>query len=345
MDPKISLMVVDDSKFMRAFVRRSIEESELRDRITVVGEAGSGVEAIEKFNSLRPNMIIMDIVMPLGSGVDVLKKIREVDKDVVVLLATALDQAAMRKEASELGTAGFIVKPFKPDDLLSAVKIAIKTVKVTKAKVQVPPTPEPVMPKVMKSIFPEKKLAALSGHIQSLAKKVAISMSQMGADTAKAFVISWNVTTVEDMLKTLGGAKMVVYGAICKMHGSGDPVLVSALPESYSDMIVKTLRPSEMSRDSFWQTLKEAFNILQTGLILTLSDDIGIKLTPGSPILSVDTLSNVADFVKNTVSPEVKYSVFINIRIVIKGEATSMLGILFLSEKSLKALSKNLKAA
>ncbi len=111
------ILVADDASFMRQMIRDIIEP----EGYEVVGEASDGVEVIDKFLELRPDLVMMDIVMPKRSGIDAVKAIKLEDPTAVVVMCSALGQEALVMEAIQAGAKDFIVKPFKPDAVVSTL--------------------------------------------------------------------------------------------------------------------------------------------------------------------------------------------------------------------------------
>ena len=111
------VLIADDASFMRQMIRDIIEP----EGFEVVGEASDGVEVIEKFKELHPDMVMMDIVMPKRSGIDAVKAIVEVDPTACVVMCSALGQEALVMEAIQAGAKDFIVKPFKPDSVVTTL--------------------------------------------------------------------------------------------------------------------------------------------------------------------------------------------------------------------------------
>ena len=114
---KTRVLIVDDAIFMRNMLKDIFAD----DHYEVVGEASNGVEAVEKFKELRPDLTTMDIVMPFKSGIEATKEILAIDKDAVVVMCSALGQESLVMEAIEAGAADFVVKPFKPEDVQRVV--------------------------------------------------------------------------------------------------------------------------------------------------------------------------------------------------------------------------------
>jgi two-component system chemotaxis response regulator CheY len=119
------VLIADDASFMRQMIRDIIEP----EGYEVVGEATDGVEVVEKFKQLHPDVVLMDIVMPKRSGIDAVKAIKLEDAGARVVMCSALGQETLVTEAMEAGARGFIVKPFKPDAVLGTLaKVAEKAI-------------------------------------------------------------------------------------------------------------------------------------------------------------------------------------------------------------------------
>ena len=104
------VLIVDDALFMRTMLRNIFVESGFE----VVGEAGNGNDAVEKYRALVPDLTTMDIVMPEKNGIEALKQIMAIDPRARVVMCSALGQESLIIEALEAGARDFIVKPFKP---------------------------------------------------------------------------------------------------------------------------------------------------------------------------------------------------------------------------------------
>ena len=115
------VLVVDDAAFMRKMVTDALSGGGHE----IVGEAGNGVEALSKFQELRPDVMTLDITMPEKDGLAALKEIIAVDPGAKVIMCSALGQESKVLESIKLGAKDFVVKPFKPDRVLSAVEKAL----------------------------------------------------------------------------------------------------------------------------------------------------------------------------------------------------------------------------
>jgi two-component system chemotaxis response regulator CheY len=114
---KARVLIADDASFMRQMIREIIEP----EGFEVVGEATNGIEAVEQFVTLRPDIVTMDIVMPKRSGIDAVKGIMAEDGQAKVVMCSALGQETLVQEALQAGARDFIVKPFKPDAVLTTL--------------------------------------------------------------------------------------------------------------------------------------------------------------------------------------------------------------------------------
>ena len=113
-----NILVCDDAAFMRMMIKDILT----KNGYTVAGEAENGVKAVEKYNELKPDLVLMDITMPEMDGIQALKKIKEGAPNAVVIMCSAMGQQAMVIESIQAGAKDFIVKPFQAERVLEAVK-------------------------------------------------------------------------------------------------------------------------------------------------------------------------------------------------------------------------------
>ena len=113
-----NILIVDDAAFMRMMIKDILT----KNGYNVVGEAENGAKALEKYNELKPDLVLMDITMPEVDGIKALKNIKAADPAATVIMCSAMGQQAMVIEAIQGGAKDFIVKPFQPDRVLEAVK-------------------------------------------------------------------------------------------------------------------------------------------------------------------------------------------------------------------------------
>jgi two-component system, chemotaxis family, chemotaxis protein CheY len=109
------LLVVDDALFMRKLICGLAADAGWE----VAGEASNGEEAVALYQQLRPDLVTMDLVMPIMGGLDALRKIRELDAQAKIVVVTALDQKQALLESIRDGAIDFIVKPFEPERVVN----------------------------------------------------------------------------------------------------------------------------------------------------------------------------------------------------------------------------------
>lgn len=114
----VRVLVADDASFMRQMIREIVES----EGFEVCGEASDGVEAVDEFKKLQPDIVTMDIVMPRKSGIDAVRGIMALDPGACVVMCSALGQETLVTEAIQAGAKDFIVKPFKPDAVVDTLK-------------------------------------------------------------------------------------------------------------------------------------------------------------------------------------------------------------------------------
>jgi len=118
MSPKI--LIVDDSALSRRTLRRILETAGHQ-----VVEADDGMTALEVYFLEKPNLVLLDLVMKGMYGLDVLVKLREMDQQARVVVASADIQSSTRQLVDEAGALGFINKPFVQEQVIAAVGAAI----------------------------------------------------------------------------------------------------------------------------------------------------------------------------------------------------------------------------
>jgi two-component system, chemotaxis family, chemotaxis protein CheY len=114
------ILIVDDSALSRRTLRRILETAGYE-----VLEADDGMAALEMYFLEKPGLVLLDLVMKGMYGLDVLVKLREMDQEARVVVASADIQSSTRKLVDEEGALGFINKPFVSEQVVAAVKAAL----------------------------------------------------------------------------------------------------------------------------------------------------------------------------------------------------------------------------
>ena len=113
------LLIVDDSSFMRSQVKFLLE-----DFIDIsIEEAINGIEALEKHRIFKPDVIILDYIIPAPDGLAVLKILTKIDENVKIIMTTSLgNQKSMYKDCLECGAFGILTKPIIKENLVKSIK-------------------------------------------------------------------------------------------------------------------------------------------------------------------------------------------------------------------------------
>ncbi len=112
------LLIVDDSNI----IRRKIERSVFGKQFNVVGLAKNGLDAVSKLDRLDPQVVTMDLTMPEMDGIQCIENIISKNKQIRILVVSALSDIATGIEALEKGARGFLCKPFSDEQLVSALE-------------------------------------------------------------------------------------------------------------------------------------------------------------------------------------------------------------------------------
>jgi len=113
LNPKV--LIVDDTLFMRALIKDILVQS---GKFDVAGEATNGKEAVEKFEELQPDLIMMDIVMPILDGIEAVRQIIKQDPKAKIVMCSAVEQEPLVIESIAAGAKDFILKPFSSEKIL-----------------------------------------------------------------------------------------------------------------------------------------------------------------------------------------------------------------------------------
>jgi two-component system chemotaxis response regulator CheY len=113
-----AVLIVDDAAFMRKMLRDMLVDTDFE----VISEATNGAEAIAQYVALKPDLVLMDIMMPDVSGIDAVKEIVAADSQARIVICSVLDQQDAVMEALRAGACDFIVKPFSASKVREALQ-------------------------------------------------------------------------------------------------------------------------------------------------------------------------------------------------------------------------------
>jgi DNA-binding NarL/FixJ family response regulator len=160
----ITVALVDDQDLMRSGLRILVDSD---PGLTVVGEAGTGVEALDVVRRTRPRMVLMDIRMPIMDGIEATRRIVADPElaDIRIVVVTTFERDEYIHDALRAGASGFLLKDTRPDDLLAAIKVvaqgdALLSPQVTRrliADYASRPEPSIAVPEEMDALTPRER--------------------------------------------------------------------------------------------------------------------------------------------------------------------------------------------
>jgi two-component system chemotaxis response regulator CheY len=118
----VKILIVDDSPQIRKSLREILEKYHYE----VVGEAGTGIEAISLVKKFTPDIVMLDIIMPQLGGIETLRFLRTMDKNLKIIMVSALDSLDKVKECMKAGAQHYILKPFDPEKVKEIVEKIVR---------------------------------------------------------------------------------------------------------------------------------------------------------------------------------------------------------------------------
>ncbi|MCC7449931.1 MAG: response regulator transcription factor [Anaerolineae bacterium] len=138
MTQTIRVVLADDHGVVRRGIRDFLAEA---GDITVVAEAGDGAQAYDLVVKHQPDVVLLDVQMPNGTGIDVARRLREARMAVGVLMLTAFDDPPYIKASLEAGANGYVLKSSEAEDIIEAVRAVYEGKTVFSAGLTLPPSP------------------------------------------------------------------------------------------------------------------------------------------------------------------------------------------------------------
>ena len=119
---KTRVLIVEDSPFIHKIIARALSAEDYE----VCGIGANGREGVDLFSSLKPDVVTMDITMPVMDGLTATRKIMEVDPQAKILMLSAMGDDALMDEARTIGVRAFLQKPFKPAELNASIRLILQ---------------------------------------------------------------------------------------------------------------------------------------------------------------------------------------------------------------------------
>ena len=113
----LTVMIVDDSKLMRTMLTKILESSDYK----VVAVLEDGFELLEKYAQIKPDLVLLDVIMPKMNGLEALELLLAKEPDASVIIVTSAGKEANVIKAHELGAKNFIIKPFDRDKVIEII--------------------------------------------------------------------------------------------------------------------------------------------------------------------------------------------------------------------------------
>ena len=113
-----TILIVDDAAFMRSTLKYILKGTEYE----VIGEANNGEEGIEEYKKLSPDIVTMDITMPVMDGIEAVKRILAIDETANIIMISAMGQQSYILKSINAGAKNFIVKPFDKEKVIEVLE-------------------------------------------------------------------------------------------------------------------------------------------------------------------------------------------------------------------------------
>src|SRR3989344_591927 len=114
---KLKCLIVEDVTFIREIYRYSLRN----ENYEIIGEAADGIDALLKIKNLQPDIVILDLILPLKNGLDVLKEAHQLSPQSRFIVISSIDDMATIESAKNLGAIDYLVKPFTKNQLLESL--------------------------------------------------------------------------------------------------------------------------------------------------------------------------------------------------------------------------------
>ena len=111
------VIIVDDIPFIRSVIKDIL----IAANYSVVGEASDGAQALALYKAVKPDVVLLDINMPVLDGIETLKRIKKINRDAIIIMCSSLGDQENIVNAISLGAKDFVVKPFRKERILSRI--------------------------------------------------------------------------------------------------------------------------------------------------------------------------------------------------------------------------------
>src|SRR5690554_3016480 len=112
----LTVLIVDDTKFLRLMLGDILRKAGHE----VIAEAENGEIGVQQYRKFKPDLVILDLMMPIMDGITTLREIRKIQPEAMIIICSAMSQRDLISEAIDAGANGYIMKPFEPDRVKQA---------------------------------------------------------------------------------------------------------------------------------------------------------------------------------------------------------------------------------
>ncbi len=274
------ILVVDDSAFTRHIVKNALIDRGFREVI----EAENGEEGLRKYETEKPDVVLLDVIMPGLDGTGMLKRVMNMDKNAKVIMLSAVGQEKTRELCNKFGVAGYVIKPFDEKQLVDTVE------KTLYAKEK-----EETLTKLTR---PEEDALREVGYRGAL--RAAEALSMMIGQTVSVKLLAARMTTLGTLPGLVGDRETMVSGVYLPMTGDVSGSLLMVFPQqsafSLVDILLKkklgtTKELDEMDKSA----LSEAANILAGNCLTALAHTLRVHLVEHVPDFAYDMVGALID--------------------------------------------------
>ena len=290
-------LIIDDSSFMRQVIRQALDAY----GVQVQAEAFDVKSGLEAFNACQPDVVIMDMVMPGGSGLDLLKHIAASKPDVSVIIVTSLAQDRLDQEFSRLVARAIINKPFTDEDIKTALKSVFPDHSFDgKSAVA---GASPAVPEAAVSIS-MRQMAALELFFQGVPDRSAEQMTRWCKATWDLDLIMYRAPSKQPfdlILQRLLLAKAVSVQITLRQSVKivGLALLPLASVENMAAAVARK-RPETLSQSEIDLLLTEWANVVIASVVNLFANKMGTILLGSSPEILKLNAEEILDWIPKT---------------------------------------------
>jgi len=276
------ILVVDDAAFTRQIVRNALNGRGYREVI----EAENGEEGLRKYETEKPDLVLLDVIMPDLHGTEVLKKIMLMDENAKVVMLSAVGQEKIVKICNKLGAFGYIVKPFDERQLVSTVEKTLRAKEKRNRK-----------PLAKLTEFEEDALREV-GHMG--VQYAATALSKMIGQTVKAKLLVTRMDSLAALPGMVGDRESIVSGIYLPVTGDILGSVLMVFPQKSAFLLVDLLLKKKLGTTKELDeldksALSEAANILTGNCLTALSQILGMHLVEHVPDFAHGMVGAVID--------------------------------------------------